>query len=117
MPNADPVRRAHTGCVRRAEDERGAHDDERDHDRHHTGPREEALPEAIPPMAPRLREALANNPALDGVSYEHLWIQESDGHVVLRGREPTVADAVQVELSIRHVRGVTSVTNELRPYR
>lgn len=79
--------------------------------------REAALPEAKTPLAPRFREALARNPALEGVPHEHIQVEQIGGHVTLRGRMPTVADAVQVEMSVRQVKGVTSVTNEIRPLR
>lgn len=77
----------------------------------------ETPPETLAPLAPRFREALARNPALAGIPVEHLQIEQVGGHVTLRGRLPTVADAVQVEMTIRQMRGVTTVTNDIQAFR
>jgi hypothetical protein len=64
-------------------------------------------------LEPAYREALAANPALRGVEWGHLLIEREGGHVTLRGLVRTVADKVQVELAVRQVKGVTSVSNRL----
>jgi hypothetical protein len=78
---------------------------------------EEALPGATAPLARKFREVLRDNPALEGVSLEHLQVDQVNGHVILRGRLPTVADKVEVEMSVRRMKGVTSVRNDIRPVR
>ena len=78
-----------------------------------TGPAQEDAPETFAPIEARFRAALAENPALRGVDYEHIAIEEKNGAVVLRGRVPTLADAVQIEVTIRRMKGITSVDNGL----
>lgn len=82
-----------------------------------TGPAPEDAPETFAPIEPRFKAALAANPALRNVDYGRISIEEDDGTVILRGRVPTSADAVQIEMTIRAMKGVTSVDNRLRTWR
>jgi hypothetical protein len=65
------------------------------------------------PVPPRFQAALAKNPALESYLLEQVSIEQEGGHVTLRGFTPTVADKVQVEMAVRSVPGVTSVTNDI----
>lgn len=82
-----------------------------------TGPAPEDAPETFAPIEARFAAALAKNPALRGVDYSHVAIEQENGLVVLRGRVATLADAVQIEMTIRQMKGVTSVDNRLRARR
>jgi len=71
-------------------------------------------PRPGPPMAARYRRVVEDNPALRGVDWEHVSVDQDGGHVTLRGLLPTVADKVQLELAIRQLADVESVTNEIQ---
>jgi osmotically-inducible protein OsmY len=71
------------------------------------------MEDADPATSTRIRKHLANNPALSDVAWEGVRIATVDGHVTIAGVLPTVADACEVERSVREVKGVVAVTNDL----
>jgi len=73
---------------------------------------------ALPPYVPAKRDAtlaqlVRQAIAALGVDVENLGVFVDRGHVLLRGRSPSLNDRRRVEAAARSVSGVLSVTNEI----
>ena len=65
-------------------------------------------------VSEKIRERLAQERSLENVGWNRLEIATVDGHVTVTGDLPTVADSCAVEHAVRQVKGVVSVTNDIR---
>jgi hypothetical protein len=65
-------------------------------------------------LGTKIRAHLERDQALKNVGWRRVTMQIDDGHVTLRGNLPTVADSTEMERSIREVKGVTAVTNDIQ---
>lgn len=70
--------------------------------------------EADRALSAKIRQHLAKKPELSNVAWDRVRIVTVDGNVTIAGELPTTADAIEVEHAIREVKGVKSVSNEVR---
>lgn len=64
-------------------------------------------------LGTKIRAHLERDQALRNVGWKRVSLEISDGHVTMRGYLPTIADSSEMERSVREVKGVKAVTNEI----
>ena len=64
-------------------------------------------------LGTKIRAHLERDEALKNVRWRRVSMEIADGHVTLRGNLPTVADSTEMERSVREVKGVSGVTNDI----
>lgn len=72
-----------------------------------------AVKESDRNVATSIRAHLGRDPDLANVPWQRVSMEVEDQHVTLRGHLPTLADSTEVERSVREVKGVRAVKNEI----